>query len=227
VQNASDTPEIATGSGDLFFFPSGAGNQRRVQIRKGADFLERLGMLAPFEKYSASDGRVSIAGLIMVAQPNQPVCIRIRQRPEQRRTDHAKYCRVQANPQTKRDYNYRRKAWTPAQHSQSITQILQQLLHPNRVPDCTRILFDQRDISELAQRRMASFLRWHAAIDVVLRFHLDMVTDVVVEAIDVPAAFHGLPSSFAGRRIRAMAPASLSHLVVSMVSCLRPLAVNR
>ncbi len=46
--------------------------------------------------------------------------------------------------------------------------------------------------------------------------------------VPVPLALaHGLPSCSAGIRIRAMAPASLPHLLVSTANWRRPLAVSR
>ena len=49
------------------------------------------------------------------------------------------------------------------------------------------------------------------------------IFDVAPEFVEA----HDLPSPPAGRRIPAMARASLSHLVVSTANCLRPLGVRR
>jgi len=63
---------------------------------------------------------------------------------------------------------------------------------------------------------------------IVLSFALDEVADVLVEVLHHPfAPAHDPPSVSAGLRMRAMAPASLSHLLVSTSNCRRPLAVNR
>src|ERR1035438_8855111 len=81
---------------------------------------------------------------------------------------------------------------------------------------------------QLAHRRVARFLRRHAAIDVVLRLCLDVIPNVFVELLQhALGAPHDAPSCSVGRRIRAIAPASLSHLWVSTVSCRRPLGVSR
>ena len=57
---------------------------------------------------------------------------------------------------------------------------------------------------------------------------LDVVANVLIESLEhALASPHDLPSCAAGRRIRAIAPASLSHLLVSIANCLRPLGVSR
>src|SRR4029077_6866948 len=68
----------------------------------------------------------------------------------------------------------------------------------------------------------------HPALDVVLRLPFDVVPNVLLELFQhALAPPHDLPSRSAGRKIRAIAPANLSHLLVSTASCRRPLAVNR
>ncbi len=62
-------------------------------------------------------------------------------------------------------------------------------------------------------------LRGHAALDVFLGLPLNEVTNILVEVFHhALAPAHGSPSCTAGLRIRAMAPASLSHLLVSTAS---------
>ena len=58
-------------------------------------------------------------------------------------------------------------------------------------------------------------------------FQLEVLTDVALEVFqDAPAPPHHRLSCSEGRRIRAIAPASRSHLPVSIVSCFRPLGVS-
>ena len=120
------------------------------------------------------------------------------------------------------------EAGTLAQHAQAEADVLEQLLEPNNAPDLPGLFLDARHVAELAHSRIPRFFGRHAAVDVVLRLPLDMVANVLVEIVEhTLAAAHGWPSCSVGRRIRAMAPASLSHLRVSTVSCLRPLDVSR
>src|SRR5208282_328682 len=121
------------------------------------------------------------------------------------------------------------------QHAQAEAKVLPQLLKPYEAPYFPRIFLDPRHVAELAQRSIPRSLRRQAALDVVLRLPLDEVADVLVEVLHhalaapeqpIPEA-HGLPSWSAGRRIRAMAPASFSHLPVSTVNCRLPRAVSR
>jgi hypothetical protein len=56
-----------------------------------------------------------------------------------------------------------------------------------------------------------------------------VIAEVVRQAIErfPAAAGHRSPSAVAGRNMRAMAPASRFHLLVSTASCRRPAAVSR
>ena len=78
-------------------------------------------------------------------------------------------------------------------------------------------------------RLPACFVRGHPTRNVLLRLTLDVIAEVLPEAIErfAPAAVHRSPSARAGRNMRAMAPASRFHLVVSTASCRRPAAVSR
>src|SRR5205823_2867227 len=113
-----------------------------------------------------------------------------------------------------------------AQHAKSVADVLGQLFKPDPRPDFPRLFLDARDVSKLAQSFGARRLRRHAERDVVAGLTLNMVTDIFVQVVErVPPACHGQASS--GLKMRAMARASLSHLLVSIWSCLRPLAVSR
>src|SRR2546426_7223418 len=135
---------------------------------------------------------------------------------------------VCADTQCQRENGHRRKARRFREHANSIPNVLPELLHPNETPNLSRLLFDARHVAELSHRRIARFLPRHAALDVVLRLPFNVVADILVEFLQhALAAAHDFPPCFAGRRIRAIAPANLSHLPVSSVSWRRPLAVRR
>src|SRR6266576_2954560 len=112
-----------------------------------------------------------------------------------------------------------RIAWT-ADDTNSFSRIHAGLPKGHEAPHLACLFFDAGDITEFAQGCITRFLRRHAACDVVLSLHLEVVADVVAEIVEhALAAIHGLfccsaPCS-AGRRIRAIAAASLSHLLVS------------
>ena len=56
---------------------------------------------------------------------------------------------------------------------------------------------------------------------------VDVIADLAIEIVEVgSAADHDAPPCVECR-MRAIAPASLSHLPVSTVSCLRPFGVSR
>ncbi len=60
----------------------------------------------------------------------------------------------------------------------------QELLEPNETPHLARIFFDANHIAELAQRGITRLLRRHAACNVVLGLHLDVVANVLVEIVE-------------------------------------------
>ncbi len=137
-----------------------------------------------------------------------------RQRPQHYRVDQAVNGSVCADAQCQCENGHRRRARRFRDHGEAVTNVLPEL--------------DPCHVAELSHSRVACFLRRHAAFDVVLRLPCNVVADILVEFLQHAfAAAHDLPPCFAGRRIRAIAPASLSHLPVSSVSCRRPLAVRR
>src|SRR5262249_13140072 len=106
--------------------------------------------------------------------------------------------------------------------------VLPDLLQPDGTPDLARLFLYPREVAKLAHRSIPRFLRRHASGDVVLGLPPDVLANVLVQILHrLLAPSHDSSSCPAGRRIRAIAPASLSHLPVSRVSCRRPLAVRR
>src|SRR5258708_37758262 len=131
-------------------------------------------------------------------------------------------------PNAKGEDGHRRKAGRFREHAQAIADDLQQLLQPNDTPHLSRLFLYSRHVAELARGRITRFLRRHPTLDVVLRLPFDVVMNILLEIFQhALTAPHYSPSRCTGRRIRAIAPANLSHLPVSTASCRRPLAVNR
>src|SRR6266581_233052 len=112
------------------------------------------------------------------------------------------------------------------EHSNAEADVPQQLLKPNETPHLSRIFLDASHVSELAQSRITCFLRRHAATNILLCRHLDVVADLLVEILQHAFAPPHNWRSSVGRRIRAIAPASLSHLLVSSASCRQPFSVS-
>jgi hypothetical protein len=102
-------------------------------------------------------------------------------------------------------------------------------IEPGDGPDFACVFHRAGDVAEFAHGGITGFFGGHAASDVVLRFDVDVILDVGFELGEMALAIlagHGLLSCFAGRRIRAMAPANLSHLRVSRSSWRRPFGVS-
>src|SRR5215472_6101127 len=120
-----------------------------------------------------------------------------------------------------RDGHYSSCCKTRASQQRANTEanILKQLLQPHNAPHFPGILFDPRDVADLAQSRIACVVWRHSPVDVVLGFPVEMVANVLIEIRQHAfAACHAFSCS-PGRRICAIARASLSHLPVSTTNC--------
>src|SRR5579862_1566468 len=151
---------------------------------------------------------------------------------EQHSVDHAEYRRVCADAESEGEGGNSCETRGLAQPAKAQLNVLKELLQPDQGPHLACLFLDARHVAELAQGRTARFLGRHPASDVVLSLLLDVVANVLVEILEhALAAIHDLlfwsAACLAGRRIRAIAPASLSHLLVSATSCRLPFAVRR
>src|SRR5713226_3782735 len=152
--------------------------------------------------------------------------ILVGKRAEQHSIDHTEYRRVCADAESEGEDSDSREARGLAQHAEAEANVLQELLEPNETPHLACLFLHARDVAEFTKRGIPRFLRRHTPRDVVLGLSLDVIANVPVEVFHHSlASSHG--SSPAGRRIRAIAAVSLSHLLVSVASCLRPLGVSR
>src|SRR5262249_25485068 len=114
-----------------------------------------------------------------------------------------------------------------AERAQAVADVLEKLVEPDGGPDGAGVFFHARDVAEFAHGRVAGVLRGHTARDVVFGLALDEVFDLAIEVLQhALATAHDFPPSRAGRRMRAMAPAKASHLLVSMASWRLPFDVR-
>ena len=91
-----------------------------------------------------------------------------------------------------------------------------------------RVLFDERDAAELAERGVTRLLGRHAAGDVLIGLHREVLFDIAIELVHHPASeSHERASWSAGRMMRAMARANRSQRVLSTSSCFLPFDVSR
>src|SRR4029434_4765819 len=112
-----------------------------------------------------------------------------------------------------------REAGTTAHRSRRVAGILPKPIDPAGHPHAADLLFDADDVAELAHGRGTGFVPRHAAREAVLGFALDVIADLAIEVVEVWAADHDVLAVLV-LRIRAIAPASRSHLPVSTASCL-------
>jgi hypothetical protein len=139
-------------------------------------------MLAPIAKVGQLY-RIALDVRIVVADPDQALRMRARQRTQQHRVHHAEDRGVHADPEGKSQNDDRREPRIAAQHAETVPHILEQLLEPHPAPDLPRVFFHARDIAELAERRVARLFGRHAAFDIIARLPLDVVANVVVETV--------------------------------------------
>jgi hypothetical protein len=104
-------------------------------------------------------------------------------------------------------------------------EILPELLSPQDTPNFSGVFLRSRYVSKLSQSRVIHLFGRHPTLDIFLRGPLEMFPDLLVQIVQPPfPPLHSRPS--VGRRIRAIASASVSHLLVSAANCFRPFAVK-
>ena len=67
-------------------------------------------------------------------------------------------------------------------------EIGEQLLHRRPRPHAACVLGDQRDVAEFEDRLPSRLVRRHPSIDVVLGLAIEMILDVLVEAVERSSA---------------------------------------
>ena len=139
----------------------------------------------------------------------------IRKRPEQNGIQDAEHCGVGANRQRQCGCRGRRKSGTLAESPGRVAEILARLVEPCRDPDAPRVLLCERDVAKREHRLTPRLLGRHAHLDVVLGFALDVIANVLVEAVPALAfssgaerfsRLMGFTPECAGRRMRADRP---------------------
>ena len=156
-----------------------------------------------------------------------------RQCPQHHGFEQRKNGGVGANAERQREHDHGREPGRAAQHAYGVAQILHGLFDPRHRPHCPCVLLRQGDVAKGHVRLAARLVGRDAAGNAVGDVLVEVIADVAIELLEGPfaAAHVTLPSGTAhpsaGRRIRAIARASRSHLPVSISSCFRPLAVSR
>src|SRR5580693_8914563 len=88
------------------------------------------------------------------------------------------------------------EAGAAAEHARAVANDLPELLQPHETPHLARFFFHPRHITEFADSCIAGFFRRHAALDVVLRFSLDVLANFIVELLQhALSAEHDWPPS--------------------------------
>jgi len=113
-----------------------------------------------------------------------------------------------------------------AQHTCSITQVLQQSPHPVASPYAASNFLDQRDVSHFAARGIMGFVGLDAAINAVLFSHAQVAANFFVQLLfallPVITESHALFSSADGFKIPAIASITCFQRERSEASCFLP-----
>ena len=118
-----------------------------------------------------------------------------RQRAQHHRINQAENGCVGANSQRERKNSNSGEARRITQHAQAVADVLPQFLDPGDSPHVTRIFLHSHHVPEFTHRRIARFFRSHPALDVVLRFSLNVLANVSIELFQYsPASPHDAPS---------------------------------
>ncbi len=197
--------------------------ERDVHERR--DTVERLLVALEIEEVRRREGGLVAEALV---QGHETLGCFEPQRPDERRVDDAEGRGVDADAEPEGQDHDGRERGVPAQRAERVAEVLAQGVERRRDPDGAHVLPHPHDVAEREQSLAPRLLRRHALFDVVLGLALDVVADVLVELVEgTLARRHRVHSCGAGRRMRVIAPASLSHRLVSTASCRRPLAVKR
>ena len=114
--------------------------------------------------------------------------VRVRQGAQEYAVRHAEDGSCTADTEGKREHREQGIHRTAPEDTNRVPTVLRQLFHPLPSPDSARVLPHQDGIAEL-QQGLTTRLFWrHSAIEVVARFSLDVVADVVVEGVQCPSA---------------------------------------
>ena len=189
--------------------------------------FERVRLLPPVREIG-SRRQFAVHAAVAIGQPHDALGIRVRKRFDQRRAHHTEDRGVHSDTQCQSHHRNRREHRVAPQSADRIANVLRQPFGPRPLPHLARLLRHPRQVAELPQRRGPCLFRRHPAIEILPRLHFDVLAEIALNAFShAPSEAHDCPSCPAGRRIPAMARASFSHLVVSMVSCRLPFAVSR
>src|SRR6266436_8982279 len=111
----------------------------------------------------------------------QSVGLRIRHGAKQDAVHHAEDCRVRADSQHQRQNRKSGESRIPAYHTQSVSQVLPQILQPHAFPHVPRHLFHQFHISEFSPRCALRILPLLTAPCPLSRRHLQMAAHFLFE----------------------------------------------
>jgi hypothetical protein len=116
-----------------------------------------------------------------VRLPNREQSLRIpeRQRTQEHVVDEGENGSVRAYADGKGENGDGRSTRIPADSAKSITEIQQQILNQVPAPCGTRLLLDQRDISELAVCSRTRLIQGHASGDKSIHLFRDVFPDFV------------------------------------------------
>jgi len=174
-----------------------------------------------------------------LAELDDAVGIRVRQRAQEHAVDDAEHRRAGADAERQREDGGRGEPGPLAQDARAVPEVGPQNLDEPEPPDRAGVLLGQRDVPEAAQGGVPRLVGRQPCGDLLLGLELELGADLLVElglgaaGPQAPGAIaelvperHGYTSS-GSAMIRAIAAVSCCHFEVSLVSCRRPAGLRR
>jgi len=166
-------------------------SEGQVLARERCHVFERIVVVAPVLKIDP--GNTDAGGLGRgFAEPNQPLAVRVGQRPQKHRVDDAENGGVRADAERERQNDDQGEAWRLANAAQAVPDVLKDGFEPRKLPRLPRLLLRAGHVAEGAASGCAGFGGRHAAFDVFGRHQVEMGLHLVGEiAVEATAKMQG------------------------------------
>ena len=198
----------------------------------GGDPVQSVVLIFPIDVVSASGG-FGFERRDRFGNPNEPVAVRIGQRPQHHGVHNAENRRIGTNAERQGKHGHQRKGGILAEHPYRVAQVLDEGVNDVRGADGAAFLFHLIESPEPQPRPPARCLGLHARRDIVGNLLLQMEAKLYIkmflcepsaEEALIPA--HNVVSYPAVLRIKATALVSCSQFSTSASKCFRPLGVS-
>ncbi len=128
-------------------------------------------------------GALAPRGSQIFDDANQPIGMRVGQRPQEQRVDDAENCRVGADAEREGRDDHERERWIPPEAPQRVTGVLPQVIEPDQPARLVEALLRGGDVAEPPMRHRARLLAAQAVADEAVGFEREVSLDFRVEIV--------------------------------------------